>query len=438
MSLDCSAGFDLFAHHVNPALHGFLDASGQNPKFVKAEGLLLYGLDGSVTEDWMAFWGSQNFGHNNSRIHQALINGLNQKIPSLYSDAVNPYSGLFAKKILDKVNSLINEQFYETVFFTNSGTEAVECSVKMSIAATKRRKILYCEGGYHGTTMGSLSMMAKSSFRDYLTPLLPEFISIPFNDQAALETALNTGSFAAFVTEPIQIESGVISADKEFIQLAQKLCNKNGTHLVIDEIQTGMYRTGTLGYFNQLNITPDIFLLGKSLAGGTLSAGACVTKKGIFQRAFSDYMTAELHFSTFAGSPLACVTGIEAFNIIDEPEFQLNLQNLANELKEQFKRIEQHPLVESVRLFGCMGAITVRETPSKFSWEQYGIEAGDAPTTGPYLAKKLVDKKIFTRLCAHHFNTLRVQPPLVINPEKCVHFADQVLAALDEIAGDKN
>lgn len=427
-------GFELFARHVNPSLHGFLEHSGQNPRFISAQGMDLHTADGRVVEDWMAFWGSQNFGHNNPQVKAAAVAALDAGIPSLYSDAVNPYSGLFARKILDAINPRVGGDFYETVFFTNSGTEAVECAIKMSIASTRRRKILYCLGGYHGTTLGSLSMMAKGGFRDYLEPLLPEFVGVPFNDVAALQAALATGEFAAFVMEPIQIESGVIGADAAFARAAQAHCTRHGTYFVIDEIQTGMHRSGDFTYFNVLGVQPDMFLLGKSLSGGLLSSGACIARKGIFKSAFPDYMTAELHFSTFAGSPIACATGVAAFEIAAQPAFKANVAALEAAMRDEFVRIAEHPVVASARLYGLMGGITLKEVPNAFRWRDYGVDDDASVTTGPLLAKKLLEAGIFTRLCAHDFNTLRVQPPVVVAPARCRSFGDRVLAALDAIA----
>lgn len=426
-------GFQLFAQHVNPALYGYLEASGQNPRFVRSEGMTLYTADGKTIEDWMAFWGSQNFGHNNPKVRAAVSAAIAEGIPSLYSDSVNPYAGLFAKKILSTINPLVGSDYYETVFFTNSGTEAVECALKMSIASTKRRKILYCHGGYHGTTLGSLSIMAQGAFRDYLEPLLPEFIGIPYNHRQALENALSTGECAAFIMEPIQIEAGVINAEKDFVLLAQSLCKKFGTNYIIDEIQTGMFRTGSFTYFHALGAQPHIFLLGKSLAGGLIGAGACIAGKGIFSRAFPDYMSAELHFATFAGSPLACAGGLATFDLIKDPAFIKNKDALQKALHAAFNRIAEHPLIKSARLFGLMGGLSVNEVPTSFHWRDFGVDDEESVTTGAYLAKKLLERRIFSRLCAHDFNTLRVQPPLVTDPALCASFADRVLDALDEI-----
>jgi len=196
-----------YATYANPVMAQMLAMVGMNPMFVKGVGCYLIDVDGDRYLDMVAGHGSMNLGHNPQSVRNAAIAALDSEPPQVYGVGISPYVGRLAERLAQSLDEPLRISF-----FVNSGSEAVEGAIKTARAATGRSKIIYCRNAYHGTTMGSLSMMAESSWRQPFEPLLPGFVPIPFNDVTALEQVLD-GDVAAFVLEPVQSEGGIVVPD---------------------------------------------------------------------------------------------------------------------------------------------------------------------------------------------------------------------------------
>src|SRR6185369_10180439 len=267
-----SEGFDSFSRHVNPALGRFLQIVGRDYRFVHAQDCTLRTSLGETLTDWVGGFGALSFGHNPAFAKAALADALQSTAPHLYVDALNPFAGRLAASLVQAAGAP-----FETCFFANGGAEAVEAALKTAVAATGRSKILYAEGGYHGTTLGALGCMAQGLYRQPFEALLsPAFQPVPFGDSAALEQALRAGDVAAFFLEPIQVEAGVLVANAEYLASARRSCERAGTLLVFDEIQTGLGRTGETFAFQHSGTLPDIFTVGKALGAGLVPLSAAV------------------------------------------------------------------------------------------------------------------------------------------------------------------
>ncbi len=249
------------------------------------------------------------------------------------------YAHLMASHLPDKLQS---------VFFTNSGTEATEGAMKLAKRVTGRTEIVGFEYSYHGSTQGALSVMGDEYWRNAFRPLLPGVLHLRYNHLADLE--LITEKTACVIAETVQAENGVIKPMPEWIAALRKKCDDTGALLILDEIQTGFGRTGTLWGFEQYGIVPDIVLLGKALGGG-LPLGAFIASKTLM-----DFFTDQPvlgHISTFGGHPLSCAAGFAAMKIL----FSENLIGQVAEKEQRFKNLLVHPAIKSVRTAGLLIAV---------------------------------------------------------------------------------
>ena len=423
--------FQAFGKHVNPALAQFLSLSGRDQRFVRAHGCHLETDTGEIYADWVSGFGSLNLGHNPPALLEALKSHLAEGAPNLYIESLNPFAGRLAERLARAAGAP-----FETCYFCNSGSEAVEAAIKLAMAATGRRGIVYCEGAYHGTTLGSLSMMARGEYREPFEPLLADFHEIPFNDLGALARALERRP-AAFVLEPIQIESGMRVLERGFLAAARALCRERGTLLVLDEVQTGMGRTGRLFCFqHEEQAAPDVLVLAKSLGGGVMPLGAIVTGAGLFKQAYGDALTCEIHNATFGGNALACRMGLETLAALEAPGFLEGAARRGEELAGlAHAALGSHPLVERIVFRGLLGGITLKETGHPwFSWDHFGMPAlCGRPASGAIAVHRMLRRKFLVQVCGHDWSTLRVEPPLIVSAEDCRQFVSALVEELDWI-----
>jgi acetylornithine/N-succinyldiaminopimelate aminotransferase len=249
------------------------------------------------------------------------------------------YAHLLSRHLPDKL---------QTVFFTNSGTEATEGAMKLAKRVSGRTGIVAFVHSYHGSTQGALSLMGDEYWRNAFRPLLPGITHLRYNDPADLEKI--TEQTACVVAETVQAENGVIKPVREWMQALRKRCDQTGALLILDEIQVGFGRTGTCWGFEQYGIVPDIILLGKALGGG-LPLGAFIASKTLMD-AFTDHPVLG-HISTFGGHPLSCAAGLAAMKVM----FRENLIEQVAEKEKRFHQLLVHPSIKSVRSAGLLIAV---------------------------------------------------------------------------------
>ncbi|APV50702.1 hypothetical protein BWI17_14020 [Betaproteobacteria bacterium GR16-43] len=426
------SAYQAFARHVNPPLARYLALSGRDQRFARASACEMETDAGEVYTDWIAGFGSLNLGHNPPALVEAARAHLASGVPNLFLECLNPVAGLLAERLVQAAGP-----GFATAYLCNSGTEAVEAAVKLAMAATGRRGIVYCEGAYHGTTLGSLSMMADGEYRAPFEPLLPHFRRIPFGDLDALATALDAGP-AALVIEPIQVEKGVRALPGGFLARAKALCHDHGALLILDEAQTGMGRTGSLFAFQEEGVAPDVLVLAKALGGGVVPLAAMVAGEGLFERAYGDPLRCEIHNSTFGGNSLACQVGLEALARLASPEFLDDVRARAAELARLLEaQVAHHPLVERCFVKGFLGGIRLREGDHPwFTWSHWGMDEFAArPAMGALLVHRLHRRRILAQVCAHDWSSVRIEPPLVVTVAQCQAFVAALREELDWIAG---
>jgi len=320
-------------------------APKHGPTFVRGSVATLWDEDGNEYIDCGASFGVGNLGHCNPAIVEAIEAQARELIH------VGPAFGTTAKATFVEKLLSVAPRNLGRVFLSNSGSEAVEAAIKFARASTRRKKIIAAMRGFHGRTMGALSATWRKDFREPFEPLVPGFEHVPFNDIEALRKAIDHDT-AAVILEAVQGEGGVHVASPEYLPAAREACDRTGALLILDEVQTGMGRTGRLFAVERWGVEPDLLTLAKSLAGG-VPIGATLATEDV-ERAFQGS-----HNSTFGGNPLACAAATAAIEYTVRERLWDRADHLGIIGVEKLRGLEA-PSVREIRGLGLMIGIELR------------------------------------------------------------------------------
>jgi putrescine aminotransferase len=282
----------LYARHVNPALVRLLGVFGYGRVFVRARDVSMWDDRGTEYLDFLAGFGAVTIGHNHPRLVHRLRDFFTEDPVNLVHTGPAVHAAELAAALASRLDGGL-----EVSLFSSSGAEAIDAALKLARAATGRPGFVYCRGGFPGTSLGALSVMGGERFRRPFAPLAPGGEEIPFGDLDALERTLSSRQAAAFVVEPIQAEGGVVLPPAGYLADAGALCRRHGTLFVLDEVQTGLGRTGTLFAYQAEGIAPDVLVLAKALGGGIAPAAVTVTRPDLHQQAYGSMQRFDLHGS---------------------------------------------------------------------------------------------------------------------------------------------
>ena len=370
------------------------------PKAVmtRGQGCYVWDADGNRYLDLLAGIAVNVLGHG----HPAVVDALCRQAASLIHVS-NFFATVPQIQLAERLLTVAGAPVGSAVFFANSGTEAIEAAIKLS-RRTGRSGLVAAEGAFHGRTTGALALTHKQAYREPFEPLIPGVTHVPLNDEAALRGAVSADVAALFL-EPLQGEAGVVVADPAYLQRARELTTASGTLLIIDEIQTGVGRTGTWFAFQQAGIVPDAITVAKGLAAG-VPIGALVT----FGPGASGLLTAGQHGSTFGGNPLAAAAGLAVLDTIEADNLLAHATSVGNHLVDAVAALG-HPLIRGVRGAGLLRAIELSAEVSAVVADR-GLSAGfiiNAPTP----------------------DVLRFAPPLVITNAQVDSFVAALPALLE-------
>jgi putrescine aminotransferase len=364
--------------------------------------------------------------------------------PGFAQSAVNPIAANLAEELMAVAPSGL-----EMVFFSNSGAEAVEAALKLARLATGRTGLLHCDRSFHGKTLGALSVTGNPRYQKPFAPLVPGSSSVPFADLDALERELRTRRYACFIVEPIQAEAGIYVPPREYLPEVQRLCRRYGTLLVVDEVQTGLGRTGTMFAVDALGVEPDIMTLAKSLGGGMVPIGATLARRDLWLKAYGSVERFAMHTTTFGGGSLACTAALTTLRVLREENLlercRARSARLFSGLRSLVQRYQCDPL-EEVRGEGLLIGLEFSPLlPSIAAHYRASDPSGMLPfimrdldgltDTVPtlYAMQTLVNVHgIYAQIARSNPFVLRIQPPLTIADEQI----DQLLAALEVICHD--
>ncbi len=429
--LDAHKGenFDRYRRFVNPQLVRVLSSIGFDRYYTKAEGAYLFDADGNRYLDFLAGFGVFGLGRGHPVIKKALHEAIDADLPNLVQMDAPLLAGVLAEELLNRLPKKMGR-----VFFTNSGAEAVEAALKFARCATGRDRVLHADHSFHGLTYGALSLNGGREFRNGFGSLLPGNGEVRFGDADSLEEALRRRDVAAFVIEVIQ-GKGVNVASQEYWDAVGELCERYGTLLVVDEIQTGLGRTGSLWAYEHYGLAPDIVTLSKALSGGFVPVGAMVCSTEVSDRVYSSMQRALVHSSTFKNNQLAMVAGLATLATIDDE----HLVDRARVTGVEFEKalaplVERHESFHSVRGKGLMIGL-VFGAPKSFG-PRTRFRLLEAAHTGLYsqiiVGPLFTRYRILTQVAADSMNVVKLLPPLTIGQEEVGYFTD----ALEDVLTD--
>jgi ornithine--oxo-acid transaminase len=418
--------FALHERYMNPQMPKILRTLGFDADYVRAQGAWLFDRDGRRYLDFLAGFGVFALGRCHPVIEQSLRDAMELSLPNLVQMECPPLSGLLAEALVAKMPNVDYR-----CFFTNSGAESVETAIKYVRCATGRGRILFADHAFHGLTTGALALNGAYEFRERFGDLLPGCEAVPFGDLRALEQALAAGNAAAFVVEAIQ-GKGVNVAPETYLRDAAELCHSHGALLVVDEVQTGLGRTGTFFAFEQWNVVPDVVTVAKALSGGYVPVGAVIATSEVVEKVFDKMDRAVVHSSTFGQNVLAMTAGLATLHTLDADGIVDHAGEVGWSLIRNLQRVsEHHEVVREIRGRGLMIGIEFQRPRSKRLRVQWRML--EAMRTGLFTQLVVVplfrDHGILTQVAADHQNVLKILPPLITTQEQ----ADEFVAAFDAV-----
>lgn len=369
---------------------------------VRASGNYLYNADGKKYLDLIGGISVCNVGHGKKEIIDAILKQANDYLHIMV------YGELVQTPQVNYATALSNHlpENLQSVYFTNSGAEAVEGAIKLARRVTGKTNLIACNNSYHGSTTGALCLLGDEYWRNAFRPLMPGVNHYNYNTQELID-AINEQTAAVFI-EPIQAEAGVIEPQKNWLQALSKKCKEKGVLLVFDEIQTGFGRTGKLWAFQHHDVVPNILLLGKALGGG-MPLGAFIASKEMMQTFTENPVLG--HITTFGGHPVCCAAGKAAFDIL------LNEKIVAavSEKELLFLSLLHHPKIIAVRSKGLLMAVELSNADEVMKVLQSCLQKG-----------------LFSDWFLFAPNCIRIAPPLTISKQEIETACSILLACLDE------
>lgn len=371
-------------------------------EMVKAAGIYMEDVNGKRYTDLISGFSVCNIGHG----HPAVVKAVQEQAAAymhliVYGEFIESPQTAYAKLLVDHLPASLN-----CVYFTNSGTEATEGALKLAKRVTGRHKIISFNKAYHGSTQGALSLMGDEYWRNAFRPLLPGIYHFDYNDMAVLDAI--DAQTACVVMETVQAESGITAPDSNWIKALRKKCDEQGVLLVLDEIQAGFGRTGSLWAFERFGIVPDILLLGKALGGG-MPLGAFIADKERMHQLSHDPVLG--HITTFGGHPVSCAAGKAAMEVLLEGGYIADIAKKETLLLDKL----QHPAIVSRNHCGL--------------WVSLQFASADI---NQRIIHQCIRNGIITDWFIFAADRLRIAPPLIITEQELLETCDTIIRSINE------
>ena len=367
----------------------------------RAEGIYFYNKSGKRYIDLVSGVSVSALGHGHPTVIRAVKAQVERYMHTMvYGEFVKSPQVSYASWLVDRLPSAL-----DNVFFVNSGSEAIDGAMKLAKRYTGRGQFVAFKNAYHGGTHGALSILGDEKARSGYLPLLPGIQHIRFNQETDLN--LIDENVAAVIVEPIQAEAGIIEPRKDFLTRIRERCDQVGALLILDEIQTGMGRTGKLFAFEHYGVVPDIICLAKSFGGG-MPLGAFISSKEMMSKLTFDPPLG--HITTFGGHPVSCAAGLAAQSVVEEDKLMAH----ALQMERRYRQGLKHPLIKSVRGRGLFLAVVLDEEVDLPRFISNALEN-----------QLVIDQFLFSE------NSFRIAPPLIITSEEVDDSIQRVLATLN-------
>lgn len=398
-----------YARYVNPTALNLLRLAGFDKVEWQGCGAVITDLDGKEYIDCLGGYGVFSLGHAHPAVVAAVTEQM-QRLPLSSKTFLNKPLADLAERL-----ALLAPGDLQYTFVCNSGAEAVEGALKFARMATGRQKIVSTDGSYHGKTMGALSASGREKYKSPFAPLIAGFHFVPFGDADALAAAVDHET-AAVILEPVQGENGIHVAPDGYLRAARDLCDRNGALLILDEVQTGLGRTGKMFACEHWDVAPDILTLAKALGGGVMPVGAVMGTPKVWDAVFSE--NPYLHTSTFGGNEAACVAALTTLDILERDHLCRRSAEQGAKLMAALRAVqERHPdLLREVRGLGLM----------------IGVEFTD-PDIGKLAIGSMVHGGVVAAYTLNNPNVMRFEPPLVITDAQIDTVGAVFGQAMDEV-----
>ena len=419
---------DLAARHLDPSLVDVLSILGFDKRYASARGSHLYDEDGHAYLDLHTGEGFASLGHNHPDVRAVLQSTLEADLIDGVQIHYSPLAGMLAQELCERL-----PQGLEAVFFASTGAEAVDSAMKFARAATGRPRLISCDSSFHGVTLGPLSLVGDDFFKEGFGPLVPGCARVPFGDLAALEAELANKDVAAFIVEPIQGRM-VTLPPEGYLQSAQELCRRYGTMFVVDEIQTGLGRTGRWFALEHWGLEPDFVLIGKALSGGYMPVAAMVTSREIYQKAVGTLERCYVHQSTYGRNRLSMAAGLATLRIIERDRLVGRAAEVGDLLLAGLTELQgRYEMVKEVRASGLMIGIELG-APSgglaRLNWRLIHM-ASEGLFPQLIVIPLHRDHRVIT-MAAGKNDVIKLLPPLTLSESEAQSF----LVALDAVLAE--
>ncbi|HEX5191505.1 MAG TPA: aminotransferase class III-fold pyridoxal phosphate-dependent enzyme [Solirubrobacteraceae bacterium] len=419
----------LAARYLDPSLVDMLHVIGFDRRFVHARGSWLYDSEGREYLDFHTGEGFASLGHAHPDVREALEAVLAADL----TDGVQIHYSVLAGMLAQELTGLLPDAL-DAAFFGSSGAEVVDSVMKFARAATGRPRLLSCDGAFHGVTIGPLSLVGDDFFKEGFEPLLPGCARVPFGDLDALEAELRKGDVAAFITEPIQ-GNLVRMPPAGYLRAAQDLCRRYGTLFALDEVQTGLGRTGTMFALDRFGVEPDFVTIGKALSGGYMPVSAMVTRREIFQRAVGTLERCFVHQSTYGRNRLSMTAALASLRVIEREELVANAERMGQVLMGGLRELQsRYEMIADVRGSGLMVGIELGQPSSRaarLNWRLFHMASGG-------LFPQLIviplhrDHQVIT-MAGGKNDVIKLLPPLTITEEEVELFLERFESVLADV-----
>jgi len=404
---------------------------GFDKEYVSAQGSFLYDAAGRAYLDFHTGEGFASLGHNHPDVREVLEAVLAADLVDGVQLNYSALAGMLAEELLRRLPAGL-----DAAFFASTGAEAVDSAMKFARAATGRPRLISCDSSFHGVTLGPLSMVGDEFFKEGFGPLLPGCERVPFGDLSRLEAQLRKKDVAAFIVEPIQGRM-VTLPPAGYLQAAQELCRRYGTLFVIDEVQTGLGRTGKWFALEHSGLEPDFVLVGKALSGGYMPVAAMATRRDIYQRAVGTLERSYVHQSTFGRNRLSMAAGLATLRIIERDGLVEHAARMGTLLREGLTELKQrHEMVGEVRGSGLMIGIELRAPSSRagrLSWRL--IQMASKGLFPQLIVIPLHRDHGMITMAAGKNDVIKLLPPLTLSEAEARSFIDALDAVLADSEG---
>src|SRR4051812_21266221 len=422
---------ELAARHLDPSLVDVLRILGFDEQYVGAQGSYLYDGEGRGYLDFHTGEGFASLGHNHPDVRDVLQAALAADLVDGVQLHYSSLAGLLAEALSQRLPPGL-----DAVFFASTGAEAVDSAMKFARAATRRPRLISCDSSFHGVTLGPLSLVGDEFFKEGFGPLLPGCARVPFGDLARLEAELRAKDVAAFIVEPIQGRM-VTVPPPGYLRAAQELCRRYGTLFVVDEIQTGLGRTGAWFALEEWDLEPDFVLVGKALSGGYMPVAAMVTRREIHDKAVGTLERCYVHQSTFGRNRLSMAAGLATLRIIERDRLVEHCKQVSAVLLDGLAELrDRHEMIADVRGRGLMIGIELgapRSRTGRLNWRLIHM-ASEGLFPQLIVIPLHRDHGVIT-MAAGKNDVIKLLPPITLSEAEAGRFLDALDSVLTDCAG---